>query len=227
MTVRELATKLAVDVAGTSRVDIKTIRKIEEHIRDVFKIVVIAAEWPFRKGVEPAFNTVASQAEYDLSSAALYPISVRIDQRPIKFIPLTEAQEKIWQLDITQGTPVAWSVASYDEAISAYQIRLIPIPSGVLPVTVATQLMPVDLASNDTIPLPSDILAVVKQGAIQRIHADDGATEKATASGQIFADLMRLAISRFNPTKGNRPVRQVSSILDGESGWPYPDPRFS
>ena len=158
-TAGQLAEVLATEF-GKDWTDSENVDQVLSWLNDAFKVVVSYADWPWLKTQEDiALATSASTIA--LSTSAVYPTALGIVDPQFKKITFIDGTEMVgYDTNVTGQPQYAW-VKSY----SANQITLqiYPVADDNYTIRVLEVVRPLDLGSGATIPVPEEMIPLIKE----------------------------------------------------------------
>lgn len=203
-TVTTIATELMQEFGvDTDDTDYNTL--VKRWIRDTYRDILDFYPWPFLNGTI-TFNTADGTSAYTLTTSptgTIVEISAMVNHQddPIHFIEYKRLVDL--GVDLAQeGLPRHWYnlIRTEPSGADTLGFSLWPVPTEIQTYTVFIQRKSSELADGDHIPLPSDFLSIVKDGAKVYMYENDGDTEYArTALDRYMRKLQQASQRNHNP----------------------------
>lgn len=191
--VNDLAEEIIEEMGGRVN-DAKMVRIVERWIDDVYKKIIAFHNWSWARETSD-IDTVAAQDSYIVPIAAMHVSGFRkASGEKIHFRSREQLTNQGW--DFTQtGSPLFW----YSENISngAMKVTLTPIPTTAETLTAYGTPRPLNLLTDDYIPLPTEFMPVLKDGVRAYYSRNDGHAEDGAMFDQLFGNGLMILRSRF------------------------------
>lgn len=131
------------------------------------------------------------------------------ENRTLPFVDRRHAADLGFDMT-TRGTPVAWTWGDYDEARNVRRIRFLPHPTSTTTFTVIGRRDPYSSEDADLIPLPPELIPVLKDGVRALWHQAE--EQDPTLYWGLFNQGLAAAADRLN----REPQRSWSIALDND-----------
>lgn len=196
-TVSDLSTSLVTEFGGWTT-NTTYVSKVQAFINDAFKDVVRAAQWIWLFQIDPTVTaTVANQANYSLDSSAAEVRAVRLagqyDQKLI-FTP----PEQMMTLDLELvGRPLRYWQSGFDPFTGENTLTIWPVPDIAYDLEVHELLRPTNLLSSDNIPVPDEILGILKDKVRHAMAMDDRDFQAADRYLAMYESKLKQAKGRY------------------------------
>lgn len=193
---------------GEATSDASLLTQYERWVQDALDELSSAGDfaWPFLRQ-KSTFATSASTANYSLDANVAEVTAMRIPatEQSIEYFPVERLIREGIDLE-QEGTPRFWFYASFDSSADKQTIQLWPIPSGVLTVEYHYQVQLSGLASGDKIPLPREVLHVLKYRTKALAYENEDAFEAADRELLQARQRLERLVSRYT-NQANRHLR--------------------
>lgn len=170
-TANQLAQSLATEF-GSDWTDAENLAQVLAFVNDAFKTVVSYADWPWLKTRED-LSLAAAAYTLSLKSSAVYPTDVSIVSPQFRRITVIDGTEMSGIDDTVTGTPqYAWITGCTPDQIT---LQLWPVnDSTVRTIRVLEVVRPIDLGSGSTIPVPEEMIPLIREYARYLLNRSDG-----------------------------------------------------
>lgn len=216
-TLNSFATELVTEL-GYSLSNSPFITQTERYFNDACKHLLNYHDWIWRETTDATISTAANTATYPLSTNACILREVRIggsyDKSLIKTTIEWLSQNDL-DLEIT-GEPVYWYHYGYSTTTQKQTIGLYPIPDATYSIIPYITIIPTDLTSDSTVPIPESFYACLRDGARYYLEMDQGRQPQAAQWLKMFDASLKFLKQRdsvqatpdepiiYTDVKGNR-----------------------
>jgi hypothetical protein len=207
-TVDSVASELALEF-GEQFQDIDIADQFRRWVQQTYEEIVQLAPWFFKnddfsiqleQGVKEYTlpTTVSAIRDFSIYSATDAPTDVR---GKLSYTPVERLTARGENLD-APGFPRAYYITGINQSTTAMQIAVWPVPDREYNARIFAVSRPVVLSSTDTIPLPPEYLAALREGVKAKVRFNDGDLQAMQAAEQKMLGLITGLNSSFVGPKG-------------------------
>lgn len=191
--VNDLAQEIIEEMGGRTA-DGKMIRIVERWIDDVYKKIIAFHNWSWARETSD-IDTIADQAVYIVPIAAMHVSGFRkASGEKVNYRSREQLTNQGWDFSQT-GTPLFWF--SENMSNGAMKVTLTPTPTEEETLTAYGTPRPINLKTDDFIPLPTEFMPVLKDGVRAYYSRNDGHPEDGAMYDQLFGTGLIVLRSRF------------------------------
>lgn len=197
-TVNQISIKLMTEM-GWSMNDTFYIDIVEGWLNETYNHITWETKWTFKLGSPESVSlTVAAGAEYSLSTSVAEVTSGRLTAtfEELEFVDVEVLIAS--DVDLTlAGKPQVFYLSGYDSTTGKNKIKVWPVPDATYAAQFINYTRPEVLASNATIPLPEELIPVLKMGVRSYMLEDDGFVDRADVAFNKFGLMLEKRKQRY------------------------------
>ncbi|MEM3169696.1 MAG: hypothetical protein QW838_02865 [Candidatus Nitrosotenuis sp.] len=193
----------------------------ESWIQDVYDDIGTFLNWKFALKSEQ-IPLVTSQSTFQTQIDVSQPTGFYLNQTPLDLVDRSVLVENGVDLSAVGRPRVVFHVG-FDSSAQKWIFGIWPIPDSSYTLTVFEYGAPQRLIPSNVIPLPDELLHVLKEGVRVFIYRDDGDYQSVADARRKYNELLLKARQRYRQEIGRTVRLRVSDIPASRSAFiPFP-----